>query len=286
MPITRSAYAMSRRRSTDAQPRYALQFPSNVTGPDTSAPYVALEFADPHLNGLPIWGVSGQGVTVIRKIRVIQQTGYYAMWWWCQGDGATFDPSAGYWGAHPYPTTRDNTGTSHVWEVAAAAGDFFDSAGSSDVVQGTVVTKGVTYVQAIVVTRANANSKTIRFYFDLPNVDSDHYIERTVTDAGYGETNPPSPKAIIGDSPWYSHYQHERASFVIDAQKVITPALSESDMLLEAANFSGLVTSAGQAGIWWGKNGFASIDDLTCDFGTGRSFAWANGNKGTVVARL
>jgi hypothetical protein len=249
---------------------------------------VALEFADPHLNGLPIWGASGQGVTVVRKIRVIQQTGYYAQIWWSQGDGATFDPAAGYWGAHPYPTTLDNTGTSHWWEIAVAAGDYIDSSGSTAGSGApTLVTKGVTYTQALVITRASANSKTLRFYFNLPNVDSANYVETTITSAGYGESNPPSPKLIIGDSPWFSHYQHERASCILDSQKIFNRALTNvSDVLAEAADPSRVVTSAGQAAIWHGKNGFASIDDLTCDFGTGRSFAWANSNKGTVVARL
>jgi hypothetical protein len=258
-----------------------------VTGSDTSAPYVAIEFADPQNNGLPIWGASGAGITVVRKISVIQQTGYYAQIWWCQGDGATFDPSAGYWGAHPYPTTTDNTGTSHVWELATAGGgDFFNSAGSSDVNQGTAVTKGVTYQQGIRITRANANSKTAVFYFNLPSVNAADRINVDITIAGYGETNPPSPKLIIGDSPWYTHYQHERASMDLDAIKVFNAVLSEADMLSEANDFSRVVTSAGQSAIWWGKHGFLSVDDLTCDFGTGRAFAWANSNKGTLVSRL
>lgn len=269
-----------------APPGFALQFPSNLTGSDTSEPYVALEFADPHLDGLPIWGVAGGGVSVVRKLKSAQQTGYYAQFWWCQGDGATFDPSAGYWGAHPYPTTRDNTGTDHVWELAIAGGDFFSAAGSTDVGQGVAVTKGITVTQGITVTRQNANQKTLRFYHDLPSVDAADYIERVETTAGYGETNPPSPKVIFGDSPWYTHYQHERASCILDAIKIFTPALSEADLLSEAADFSQVVTAAGQAAIWWGKNGFADIDDLTCDFGTARAFAWANANKGTLVDRL
>lgn len=267
--------------------RFALQFPSNVTGSDTSAPYVAIEFANPQSNGLPIWGVSGGGVSVVRKIRVIQQTGYYAQWWWCQGDGATFDPSAGYWGMHPYPTTQDNTGTAHWWEIATGGGDFIDADGTS-VGSGapTTVTKGINYTQGMTVTRAGASSKTLRFYHNLPNVTTSDYIQRVETTSNFGETDPPSPKVIIGDSPWYTHYQHERASCILDAIKVFTPALSEADLLSEAADFTQLVTSAGQSGIWWGKNGFRTINDLTCDFGTGRAFAWANSNKGTLVSRL
>ena len=265
---------------------FALQLPSNISGSDTSAPYVALEYADPHTNGLPIWGASGAGVSVVRKLKSIQQTGYYAQFWWSQGDGATFDPSAGYWGMHPYPTTLDNTGTDHVWELAIAGGDFFSAAGSTDVGQGTAVTKDVTYLQGMTVTRAIANSKTLKFYFNLPNTDSANYIQRVETTAGYGESNPPSPKVTIGDSPWYTHYQHERASCVLDSIKIFNAALSESDLLAEAADLSRVVTAAGQAAIWWGTYGFETVDDLTCVFGTGRSFAWANSNKGTLVARL
>lgn len=273
-------------QGSSGPPRFALQFPSNLTGSDTTEPYVAIEFANPQSNGLPIWGASNAGITVVRKLNSIQQTGYYAQFWWSQGDGATFDPSAGYWGMHPYPTTLDNTGVNHVWELAVAGGDFFSSAGSTDVGQGTAVTKGSTYLQGTTITRANANSKTLKFYFNLPNVDAANYIQRVETTAGYGESDPPSPKVTIGDSPWYTHYQHERASCILDSIKIFNTALSESDMLAEAQNFNTVVTVAGQAAIWWGKNGFLDIDDLTCDYGTGRQFAWANANKGTLTDRL
>lgn len=264
----------------------ALQFPSNVSGSDTAAPYVAIEFANPQSNSLPIWGASNAGITVVRKIQPIQQTGYYAQIWWSQGDGATFDPSAGYWGIHPYPTTSNNTGVDHVWELACAGGDFFSSAGSTDVGQGTSVTKDVTYLQGLRITRTNASSKTLQFYFNLPNVDASNYIQRVETTASYGESNPPSPKLTIGDSPWYTHYQHERASCILDSIKIFNAVLSEADMLSEADDFSAIKTVAGAAAIWWGKNGFEDIDDLTCDYGTGRSFSWANENKGTLVDRL
>jgi hypothetical protein len=136
------------------------------------------------------------------------------------------------------------------------------------------------------ITRADANSKTLTCYFNLPNVDAANRIGVNVTTAGYGESDPPSPVLMIGDSPWFADFQHERASMVLDAIKIFTPALSEADMASEATDFSQLVTSAGQSNIWWGKNGFSDVDDLTCAFGTGRAFAWANANKGTLVARL
>jgi hypothetical protein len=48
-----------------------------------------------------------------------------------------------------------------------------------------------------------------------------------------------------------------------------------------------MVTSAGQSGIWWGKNGFNSVNDLTCSYGTGRSFTRNDAsNVITTTARL
>lgn len=41
----------------------------------------------------------------------------------------------------------------------------------------------------------------------------------------------------------------------------------------------------GAAHVWYHKRGFATVDDLTCDAGTGRSFSWADAsNKATLVA--
>ena len=48
---------------------YALQFPSNPSAKDNSAPYAVLEFANPHLDGLPLWGPGGQGWTLLTRWR-------------------------------------------------------------------------------------------------------------------------------------------------------------------------------------------------------------------------
>jgi hypothetical protein len=256
----------------------ALVIPTNISGSDQGEPYSVIEFADPQNNGLPFWGLNNGGYTVIRKIRVSQQTGYYAQWWYSRGDG-DLDPATDFFvGAHPYPTTGTNAGTTHYWEIAVAGRDIIDADGN-DFGGGnpTTVTKDITYVQALTVTRQSASQKTIKFYFNLPNVDAANYVRHVETTAGYGESAIPTPKITIGDSPWFADTtpvvrQHERFGGVLDAQKVFTPALSESDSLMEASNFGFLMTSAGQAQIWWGKDGFNSIDDLTCAFGTGRSF--------------
>ncbi len=259
----------------------ALGFPSNISGSDTSAPYAVIRYASPHLNGLPAWGPANAGVTVIRKVKGHQQTGYYARLWYTRND-TTFDGQC--WGAHPYPSNQSNTGTTHIEEVAADSGDYFDSAGSSTPGDGHTVTQEQVYLQALRCTYTNSSSHTLRYYYNLPGVTSDDYIERTITASGFMDSMPNGSQLVIGDSPWYASYQHECASMDLYSIKIFAAALTQADILSESADMSSIVTSAGASSIWWGKRGFVSVDDLTCDFGTGRSFTRNDsGNLITLV---
>ena len=268
---------------------YSLSFPSNVTGSDTSAPFVAIQFADPQADGLPIWGTgsgaSRLGVTYIWKYRPRQQTGYYVTMWWSNNGTLLWDSGSTntYYGAHPYPQSGNNTGTTHWWELAGTNGGA-DYTSTLAATTKTVV-QDVWYTQALRVIVNGDGTKTVRFYIDLPSTANGDIIQNIATST-WGETDPPDPAITFGDSPWYASFQHERMSGEFDSVKIIAKGLSESDMLSEAADMSQLVTSDGATYIWWGKNGFDSVDDLTCDFGTGRTFVWADtGNKATLGDR-
>lgn len=266
----------------------SLVFPSNVSGSDQSAPFVALKFVDPHTNGYPFWGPSGNGVTIFRRYYPVQQTGYYACFWYA--DDSSFEESKsgslGYYGFHPYPQNASNTGTTHYWEIATDdGGDFLNTDGGSPL----AVTYDRWYKQAFTIQRNSASSKTIKFYIDLDNVQASTIITANVTFANYGEANPPqvNPQLTIGDSTWYGTYQHERASGRI-GEHLIMPGVvaTQQQCIDQGALLNGSSTSllgALSSFIWWGKKGYATVDDLTCDFGTGRSFVWADtGNKGTL----
>lgn len=272
------------RVQTDPGGAFALRFPSNVNGTENNLPYTVIQFSTPQDNGMPMWGASSTGVSGCRKIQPHQQTGYYAQFWYTRGDG-TFDGVC--YGMHPYPQSQSSSGTTHWWEIAADSGDYIDADGN---VAGsgspTTVTQDLTVNQGWIHTRANANSKTLKFYHRLPDVTTADYIQRTITTASWGESALTSCVLVMGDSPWFAGFQNERASMDLDSIKLFNQPLTESELLQEAADYSRIVTAAGQAAIWWGKNGFDSVDDLTCDYGTGRSFSWANANKGTLVARL
>ena len=193
-------------RASGISNAFALQFPTNISGSDTGAPYAVIEFANPQNNGLPIWGPSNAGVTVIRRLKVQNQTGYYAQFWWSSSD-TTFITTNGYWGFHPYPQSGTNAGTTHYWEVTSGGTDQTTNGAGSPV----SVSYGTTFVQACVVSRQNANQKTLRHYWNLPNVTTADWIERSETNTAFGESAPPNPKVTIGDSPWFSTQQHERA---------------------------------------------------------------------------
>lgn len=252
-----------------ADTQYALRFPSNVSGSDTAAPYAVIRFDSPHSNGLPAWGPANAGVTVIRKIKGYQQTGYYARLWYTRND-TTFDGQC--WGAHPYPFSQDNTGTTHKDEIAADSGDYFDYQGSSSPGNGHTVVQEVVYTQAMRCTYNSSSDHVMRDYHSLPAVTTSDYVERTITASGFMDTMSNGSQFVIGDSPWFAGFQHERASMDLYAIKIIGAAMTESDILLESADMNTLVTATAQTSIWWGKKSFATVDSLTCDFGTGRSF--------------
>ncbi len=264
--------------------RFALDFPSNVTGGDQSAPLVALQYDDPHLDGLPFAGPGGAGVTYLWRVNQRAQTGYYVTLWWSQGDGG-FTPSAQYVGGHPYPKVANNTGTTHRWEIAApAGGDYFDTRAGSGTSKDVVY--DVWRTQALRVVRNGNGSKTYTFYSDLPSLAPIDVLEWTSGTGGdIAEEVPPSPKITIGDSPWYPSYQHERLSGLFGELIIEAAARTEAEIVEQAANPKAL-TAAFTANVWYFKPGWRSLDDLTCEAGTGRSLHWADPSSTATLGPL
>jgi len=279
---------------------FGLEFPSNSAAVNTTDPYAVLEFSNPQSNGLPLYGVGGSGITVVRKIKMkpTLQPGYTAQIWWSQADGAFGGASEGMWGFHPYPAKGydqlNNYGPGgagyFIHEIATAGRDVVetntewatgDNPSAPTLTRGYAVAANTTYLQGARITRNNASSKTLIYYHNLPNVGASDQISWTETTSNYGETTPPTPKLTIGDSPWYAAFQHERADCIYDAIKIFSSVLSESDMLAEAADFTTIATAAGEAAIWWGRNGFDTGHDtnsgtILCHYRTGRSMTHVN----------
>ena len=214
-----------------------------------------------------MWGPSGQGVTVIRRVYVNSSPGpgYKAMIWYTRGD-PVFD--GGNWGFHPYPVGGGTSTTSWIWEIAAATQDITATRAG-----GTrAVTTGRWYLQALRMRRNSSSSRDITAWLDLPSTATNNIIDSgdlgSLGEGGLAAT----PQLVIGDSPWYPSYQNERFGGRQAEIKIIAKALSDSDCVIEATNMNVLMTPDAQNWIWWGKRGFVSLDDLTCDFGTNRAF--------------
>lgn len=253
---------------------FGLRFPSNGDGPVSNP--VIIRFSTPQSNGLPIWGPSNAGVTYIWQAKYRQHTGYYVCFWY--GPYSSFFWDGGnpntYYGCHPYPASGGGAGTVHNWEIAVDGGDTQNTLTGSP----KEVTKGLWYTQALRVTYNGDNTKTLRFYMNLPSLADEWIIEHTAG-TGYGNTYAGDQALYFGDSGW--SVGNERLSGTLGRVKIFDTVLSEADTLSEAADMTQL-TSGNDANIWWGKTSFDTVDDLTCDYGTGRAFSWVGADKATL----
>jgi hypothetical protein len=251
-----------------------LDFPSNGDSP--SSAFVAFQFLNPHLDGLPIWGPGGAGATLIWRLWPRQHTGYYTTFFWANNGpfGWNGGNSNTYYGCHPYPYATGPNGTVHYWEIASSTGG--DETISRAGTQKEVI-KGIWYTQALRVVRNGDGTKNLIFYTSLPSVANPDVIEYPQW-ASYGESNPPNPALTFGDAPWSQG--NERMSGILRGIKIFNRLLSEADMLAEAAS-DNLVTAAGQANIWWKKIN-PTPNDLLCEAGTGRNPQWAQATRASL----
>ena len=265
---------------------YGLQWPSNNY--ELNALTLAY-ILNPQNDGMPIWGPSGNGATYIWEYKPVQQAGYYAVLWWAglaqANDTNYFSNYVAqcYWGAHPYPYPSGHDQVNHKWEIAVYASDIINTL-PEGVGASVDVVKDVWYTQGFRCWKAGDGTKVMRYYIDLPSLVDGKIIQFTAV-ASYGETLPDAtfapPAIMMGDAPWAR--SKECASGTTRRLKFFNALLSESDMLTEAGDMSALKTSAGTSSIWYGKKNYASADDLTCDYGTGRAMSWWDSHKATRV---
>jgi hypothetical protein len=221
----------------------------------------------------PIYGPGGAGVTYIWRYKPKQQSGYYTTMFWGNDDGVgtiehTFGWDNGqansYYGFHPYPH-NGSFGNPHDWEIAVEADDF---------VNGSVV-MDVWYLQAATVW-ADGSGKHHIFYWNLPDVDSGHYVSRT-SPTSWGNTDPPSPALTFGDAPW--NPGQEVMFGRIRGIQIYTALLSTSDIIAEAAN--PLSTTAGAANIWY-LNDNPTVVDISDKSGLNHNPAWVGSERPTT----
>jgi hypothetical protein len=249
-----------------------LEFPRNDQVPDGQT--VRFKFNNPHLNGLPIYGPSGAGITYIFKVRPKQQTGYYTTFFWSNDDGvgtinSTFLWDNGfaesYYGMHPYPP-GGSSGTTHNWEI---------SVDQLDKQNGTVV-KDVWYTQVVQVWVDPDGSKRHKFYWNWPNTDAGHLVEHT-SPPQYNNLTPPAPALTFGDAPWQPG--KEMCSCTLRGIQIYSSLLSFAEIQNEIATPQS--TAAGIASIWY-KNINPTPTDISDKSGAGHNPVWVGPNRPTL----
>jgi hypothetical protein len=173
--------------------------------------------------------------------------GYYTTFFW--GNNGLFTWDTGdvantYYGAHPYPVTApDGEGE---WEISVAGQDVVVS-------PAVKVDWDRWHTQAFRAWRESAALTHHEFYYDLP--DTSKLIEHDVNDAGWADTDPPTPSIVIGQAPdvngssWGGYPGWEEFNGIIRGIQIYSAALSVADIASEIATPKS--TAAGLASIWY-----------------------------------
>ena len=250
-----------------------LEFPRNDQVPDGQT--VRFKFTNPHLNGLPIYGPGGNGVTYIFKVRPKQHTGYYTTFFWGNDDGVgfidTFTWHNGgadtYYGMHPYPQGETGSnGTVHNWEISA---DTLD-------VQNGLAVKDAWYTQAVRVWADGAGVKHHEFYWDWPKQDAAHKVVHN-SPSNLNNLNPPFPALTFGDAPWAPG--QELCSCTLRGIQIYSSLLSLADIQNEIT--APQSTVAGANSIWY-LNANPTPTDISDKSGKGHHPAWVGNLRPTL----
>jgi len=242
-----------------------LDFPGSLATTGT----IRFRFPNPHSNGLPIYGPSGNGVTYLWQARPRAQTGYYTTFFW--GNDGEFQWNNGgvdtFYGAHPYPDDAyDGPGNDgSKWEIAVG-----DGSGAGLDIVGDAVAYDQWYTQLLRVW-ADGGGKHHEFYYDWPNMSK---VVTYTSPTNYGETLPPYPALTFGDAPWSP--SNEIYNGVLRGIQVYAAKLSDSDVASEL--FDPMSTSGGAAAIWY-LNINPTPTDISDKSGAGHNPEWVGAER-------
>ena len=266
-----------------------LDFPGNTGGGGTTYQF---KFASPHTNGLPAWGPSGAGVTVIWQAYTKEEPfpdpcdngtdrPFYTTFFW--GDDVSFQPGAATWGMHPYPrdTFYCTDGGKLYWEIATNGGDYLDTT------DDLITTFGIWRWQVARAWGASAADKTMEYVWDwLTGYNGstiDTVYEIAVTKSSYGDSNPTTPVLAWGDAPW--NEGDEIYYGVLRGIMIFATQLSDADVetVVVDANNGGATpwTACGTnctTSVWY-ANINPTPTDIADDSGQGNDPSWDGDNR-------
>lgn len=240
-----------------------LSFPGNAAVADTVD--TRMRFRDVLNTGTWSRALNPWPFTAMWDLYPIEQPGwvtdderhFWTTFFW--GNDSDFQPTKATHGPHPYPGWTPGWD----WEIATEGGDYIQEGGLGAVVWDRW------YRQAFVA-RVEGSQIRMRFYWDLPNTDSDHYVER-LTDVGWPTGMPDVPTLSWFGAPW--SYGNEVPLGMYRRLRVWDDDLSESDILAEADEYGS--STGGPAAIWYAKDN-PTPDDIADESGEGNDPEWAS----------
>ena len=265
-----------------------LDFPGNRGGGVSS---IRFKFSAPHSNGLPAWGPSGVGVTVIWHARTAEEPlpapcdngtdrPFYTSFFW--GNDGSWQPQHAVWGFHPYP--RDgffcDDGGKLYWSIANGS-DIYDTTDD-------LITVWDTWRwQVSRVWGASGNDKEFEYVWDWltgyngSTISSVYEITDTIS--SWGDSNPTTPVLVWGDAPW--NPTDEVYYGVIRGIMIFATQLSDADVETVVQN-----AEAGGSTPWtacganctnsvWYANINPTPTDIADDSGAGHNPSWENANR-------
>lgn len=222
-------------------------------------------------------------ITILYKYKPIQQTGFYATFWYTAATEA-FTGASYYNGGLPYPPGGSG-GTTHKWEVAH---DGTDTQSSQDVV------KGIFYNQGFTAARDGSLNLNYIYYWAVDSgTTSTWQVTAQTTAANLTSCTCTSTLTgggnyimEAGGSPWEkntpgANQNDETLSGVMRDIQVYDTILSAADIATEMATESNVaLTAVGGRHLW-----YSNVDpiptDVTDKSGAGHDPAWANALRPT-----
>lgn len=254
----------TRRSKPESSGSTALGFSSNGDGGGT----VQFRFTGAAMpNIVPL--------TIIRRVRHRQQTGFYTQYFHGRTDGS-FTGDGTYHGCHPYPN-GGGSGTTHKWEVSAAGGDYVidDNAYATDVVYDTW------FRQASVVQNI-ASVGQCKYYWDL-GAGTDRVITDDLSGVAFSNSSN-SPALIFGDAPWNENNERLSGDIrgIIIVQAVLSAAHCSALSAFETDADVIAYCTANSITLWY-VNVNPTPTDISDKSGAGHHPAFINANLPTQV---
>ena len=219
-------------------------------------------------------------LTLIWRVRPVQQTGYYTTFFWAENSFAFFNPDVvlkPYFGCHPYPQ-GGAAGTVHNWEISVQGVDDIVDENANDT---TVVKDGTWYQQAAVATEI-ATDLDVNYYWNL-SVNSNRLINYRSTGTWFDNQTWTSPALTFGDAPWSP--TNELLSGVLRGIQIYQAALTlaQIDTLRVLETDSAVLTTTASLSLTpWYLNMNPTPTDINDKSGSAHHPAWVGANRPTL----